>query len=98
MHASHSEKSYHTKCELKYLNKFQKVNSVILQDIQKHAGQFLKRRVEFTLCFFSRYSDSIQLQLFQGLDGLNEAEHKERVKREMERGWRMNVLRCVTTL
>lgn len=47
---------------------------------------------------FSMYSDSIQLQLFQGLGGLNEAEQKEQAKREMARGWRTNVLRCVTTL
>lgn len=86
--------SYHTKRGLKYSNKSQKVHSVIFQDTQRHAEQFMKRGLECTTCFFKKnfkYSDCIQLRLFQGLGGLNEAEGKDVGKKERwrEDGGRM---------
>ena len=66
--------SYKTDCGLKYLNKFEKVHSVILRDSERKTQVHL---VVFLFFFFFKSSDCIQLRLFQGLGWLNEAEGRE---------------------
>ena len=68
--------SYATECGLKYLNKFEKVHSVILRDSERKTQVHLV--VFLFFFFFFKSSDCIQLRLFQGL---NEAEGREGKKR-----------------
>lgn len=83
MHGNHCEKRFHTtpKRGLRCFKKFEKVHLVILQDTQRHAGQFMKRSLECTLCFFFRAFWLHSIMTFPRLGGLNEAEGKEWAKK-----------------
>ena len=86
--------SYATECGLKYLNKFEKVHSVILRDSER------KTQVHLVVFLFFFFFSSSLLTAFNydfSKVWMKLKVGKEK-KGEIERRWRTNVLRCVTTL
>ena len=87
--------SYATECGLKYLNKFEKVHSVILRDSERKTQVHL---VVFLFFFFFFFLNNIKKKKYKISKVWMKLKLGKEKKGEIERRWRTNVLRCVTTL